>query len=46
MKSDRIPQNMMQWGVTGIKGDPSNPGVISDVFGRVGGPTDSSKEQV
>jgi len=27
-------------------GNPSDPGVISDVFGRVGGPNDSTVQQV
>jgi len=30
--------NLLQWGNEGFKGDKANPGVMSDVFARVGGP--------
>jgi len=36
------PQHMVQWGLSNYAGDASKPGVISDVFGRVGGPTPST----
>ena len=29
---------LLKWGNTGFAGTPSNPGVMSDVFARVGGP--------
>jgi len=38
-KSDTL----LKWGSDKTKGNSAAPGVISDVFARVGGPTDSTK---
>ncbi len=38
--------SLLTWGTPGYAGSASNPGVMSDVFARVGGDTDSTKQQV
>jgi len=43
---EESPHHMVQWGLSNYAGDASKPGVISDVFGRVGGPTPSTQTQV
>jgi len=37
---------LLQWGDGAYPGDDANPGFLHDVFARVGGPTDSSQEEV
>ena len=37
---------LLKWGTDKSKGNPDKPGVISDVFVRVGGRTDSTKGEV
>ena len=37
---------LLRWGTTATVGSASEPGVISDVFYRVGGSNDTSKTQV
>ena len=39
-------ENLLKWGTTTNFGNKEKPGVLSDVFGRVGGPNDSNKSQV
>ena len=39
-------EQLLKWGSDTSKGNPDAPSVISDVFGRVGGRTDSAKEEV
>ena len=37
---------LLQWGEGSYAGDPASPGVLSDVFARVGGPNDQTISQV
>ena len=39
-------EQLLKWGTDPTKGSFEAPGVISDVFGRVGGPNDSRYEEV
>ena len=39
-------EQLLKWGTDPTKGSSEAPGVISDVFGRVGGPNDSRYEEV
>ena len=39
-------EQLLKWGTEPTKGSSEAPGVISDVFGRVGGPNDSRYEEV
>ena len=38
-------KTLLQWGVAGHAGDPSNPGVLSDVYTRTGGPEQDVTKQ-
>lgn len=38
--------NLLKWGSDTSKGSATSPGVMSDVFARVGGPNNSSHNQV
>eukprot|EP00439_Symbiodinium_sp_Y106_P073670 s275_g13.t3 len=39
------PSSLLEWGRSGVAGDadPANPGVLSDIFARVGGPDTDRK---
>uniref|UniRef100_A0A7S4SB81 Pectate lyase superfamily protein domain-containing protein n=1 Tax=Alexandrium monilatum TaxID=311494 RepID=A0A7S4SB81_9DINO len=39
-------ESLLQWGHHSYQGNPRNPGVMHDIFARVGGPTDQAVEQV
>ena len=43
---EKKSENLLKWGTTINFGNKEKPGVLSDVFGRVGGPNDSTKSQV
>ena len=39
-------EQLLKWGTDPSQGNADSPGVISDVFARVGGRTDSRNEEV
>ena len=39
-------KTLLQWGASGHEGDASNPGVLSDVYTRTGGPEQDVTKQV